>query len=131
MDNSKVSCNYGRGNSAKDILPNSLNSYSCPLSPSININNNLNVASGRAAQVLRQIKQSSLSNSSKDLLENQLFIRCTTTQWYKYLVEFQPIITSRTTRFTMINHLSKYLGDLHKLYDGQFIYVSHQFSIKR
>ncbi|CAF4219157.1 unnamed protein product, partial [Rotaria sp. Silwood2] len=128
MDNSKVSGNYGRGNSAKDILPNSLNSYSCPLSPSININNNLNVASGRAAQVLRQIKQSSLSNSSKDLLENQLFIRCTTTQWYKYLVEFQPIITSRTTRFTMINHLSKYLGDLHKLYDGQFIYVSHQLS---
>ncbi|CAF0725401.1 unnamed protein product [Rotaria sordida] len=124
MDNLKVSGNYGRGNSTKDMLQNSSNSN--PPAPSININNNLNVASGRAAQVLRQIKQSSLSNSSKDLLENQLFIRCTITQWYKYLVEFQPIITSRTTRFTMINHLSKYLGDLHKLYDGQFIYVSRQ-----
>ncbi|CAF4486977.1 unnamed protein product [Rotaria sp. Silwood1] len=126
MDNSKVLGNYGRGNSAKDILQNSTNAYTSPPAPSININNNLNVASGRAAQVLRQIKQSSLSNSSKDLLENQLFIRCTITQWYKYLVEFQPIITSRTTRFKMINHLSKCLGDLHKLYDGQFIYVSRQ-----
>ncbi|CAF1565153.1 unnamed protein product, partial [Rotaria sordida] len=65
MDNLKVSGNYGRGNSTKDMLQNSSNSN--PPAPSININNNLNVASGRAAQVLRQIKQSSLSNSSKDL----------------------------------------------------------------
>lgn len=59
-------------------------------------------------------------------LENQLFIRCTITPWYKYLVEFQPIITSRTTRFKMINQLSKHLGSLYKLYDGQFLYVPQQ-----
>jgi len=28
----------------------------------------------------------------------------------------------------MINHLSKYLGGLYKLYDGEFIYVPHQLS---
>jgi hypothetical protein len=44
------------------------------------------------------------------------------------MIDFQPMITSRTTRFTMINHLSKYLGGLYKLYDGQFIYVPHQLS---
>lgn len=61
-------------------------------------------------------------------LENQLFIRCTVSQWYKYSVEFEPIITSRTTRFNMVNHLSKFFGDLHKLYDGEYMYVPHQLS---
>ncbi|CAF3933312.1 unnamed protein product [Rotaria magnacalcarata] len=128
MNNLKVSCGYGRGNSVKEILQNSSNSYLSTPAPSMSINNNLNVASGRAAQVLRQIKQTSLVNFSKNRSENQLFIRCTVTQWYKYIVEFEPLITSRTTRFTMINHLSKTLGDLHKLYDGQFMYVPNPLS---
>ncbi|CAF4506390.1 unnamed protein product [Rotaria socialis] len=128
MNNLKVSSGYGRGNSVKEILQNSSNSYLSTPAPSMSINSNLNVASGRAAQVLRQIKQTSLVNFSKNLLENQLFIRCTVTQWHKYVVEFEPLITSRTTRFTMINHLSKTLGDLHKLYDGQFMYVPNPLS---
>jgi hypothetical protein len=28
----------------------------------------------------------------------------------------------------MINHLSKYLGGLNKLYDGQYLYVPYQLS---
>jgi len=28
----------------------------------------------------------------------------------------------------MLNHLSKHLGGLYKLYDGQFIYVPYQLS---
>jgi hypothetical protein len=43
---------YGRGSPAKDVFQNSVS----PPSPSINVNDNLNVASGRAAKVLRQIK---------------------------------------------------------------------------
>lgn len=58
--------------------------------------------------------------------ENQLLIHCAITPWYKYTIEFQPLITSRTTRFTMINHLAKHLGGLNKLYDGEFLYVPHQ-----
>jgi hypothetical protein len=45
--------NYGRGSPAKNVFQNSPSS---PPSPSINVNDNLNVASGRAAKVLRQIK---------------------------------------------------------------------------
>ena len=43
-------------------------------------------------------------------------------------MEFQPTITSRTTRFMMINHLAQSLGGLQKLYDGQFLYVPFQLS---
>jgi hypothetical protein len=77
---------------------------------------------------------SHFQNKAKDFLrfnlslENQLLIHCAITPWYKYIVEFEPSISSRTTRFTMINHLSKYLGGLQKLYDGQFLYVPHQLS---
>ena len=57
--------------------------------------------------------------------ENQLFIRCATTPWYKYIVEFSTVIPSRTTRFHIMNHLSATLGDSKMLYDGQFLYAPH------
>jgi hypothetical protein len=60
--------------------------------------------------------------------ENQLLIRCEITPWYKYTIEFQPPIIHRTARLTMINHLSKHLGGLYKLYDDQYIYVPRQLS---
>ncbi|CAF1367290.1 unnamed protein product [Adineta steineri] len=128
MNNGKSPGNYGRGSPAKDIFQNMSNSFSCPLPPSINNNDNLNVASGRAAQVLRQIKQSSSSSATRELNENQILIRCAVTPWYKYIIEFQPIISSRTSRFAMINHLSKFVGTSYKLYDGQFLYVPYQLS---
>lgn len=60
--------------------------------------------------------------------ENQLFIRCVITPWYKYSIEFQSSTISRTTRFTIVNQLSKHLGTTHQFYDGQFIYVPQQLS---
>ncbi|CAF1090747.1 unnamed protein product [Adineta ricciae] len=122
----KVCWMFGRGNLVRTILENSINP--CPPPPSMNVSSDLQVASGRAAQILRQIKQSSSFNSSRDLSENQLLIHCAVTPWYKYAIDFQPSLSSRTTRFTMINHLSKYVGSLYKLYDGEFLYVPRQLS---
>lgn len=129
MDGFKLISNYGRGNGTRDFISTTTsNSVHCPPAPSLNTSCSSSVASGRAAQVLRQIKGLSSYNSTIDLSNNQIFLRCALTHWYKYNVEFEPTITSRTKRFMMINQLAQSLNGLQKLYDGQFIYVPNQLS---